>query len=654
MRKNAKRIAAFLLSAILIVCAFLVPSSAEAEARPEERIANRLHRIPGRICLTMGTVENVDMNELTESKSFFGIPFESIDFPYTEEEIQNCKDHKKSQTFYVITLELTDKSEEKMQESLDILNARDDVGHAFNDFIIYHPKAWSYLRTVEGKTMNPRYTGSNRRGMYRIPGKVCVTMGSIENVDWAELTEAKRFLGVPFESIDFPYDEEEIQNCKDHKKSQTFYVITFILEDKSQKKMNETLDILNAREDVGYAFNDFILYHYMPKKNQNANPGEPRDAEAPWAMERSGLTDASALGFRADPDITVALIDTGVDRLDHLEDNVLWNASYDAFTDQVGVPVPDVNAYGTHIANVLTANTDDVPFPGISNRISILPIKAVGADETVTEFEDVPFEQGAVIARAFRYAIDASSDIINYQWAMPDDLYGGISPYLSQYDGIVVLSSGCEYLEGDDGGLLPPTEIENSSAHHRKCDLPGNVIVTGTISEGDAYHASINYGSASNGCAGVDVASPLLVTGSPYNYLCTPESSTALVSGVCALLKGTATHKSSAEIAALIKNHSETVSSLTGKVHQGRVLNLPSIAAPLFSEARPAYSRGDVNGDGIINILDYGLCRRAVLHTVTLTEEQVSAADVNGNGIVDANDYLCIRRFILRTFYFAP
>ena len=57
--------------------------------------------------------------------------------------------------------------------------------------------------------------------------------------------------------------------------------------------------------------------------------------------------------------------------------------------------------------------------------------------------------------------------------------------------------------------------------------------------------------------------------------------------------------------------------------------------------------KGDVNGDGEVDVIDYILVKRRVLGTATLTSEQQSRADVNKDGEIDIIDYTIIKRIAL-------
>ncbi len=59
---------------------------------------------------------------------------------------------------------------------------------------------------------------------------------------------------------------------------------------------------------------------------------------------------------------------------------------------------------------------------------------------------------------------------------------------------------------------------------------------------------------------------------------------------------------------------------------------------------------GDVDNNGKIDARDYAMVKRYVLHTFSLTDEQLAAADIDGNGKVQAIDYAKIKRHILGTY----
>ena len=55
---------------------------------------------------------------------------------------------------------------------------------------------------------------------------------------------------------------------------------------------------------------------------------------------------------------------------------------------------------------------------------------------------------------------------------------------------------------------------------------------------------------------------------------------------------------------------------------------------------------GDVNGDGILSVMDAYLIRRNVAGLTPLTGAQILAGDVDGNDVLSVYDAYLLRRFI--------
>ena len=61
--------------------------------------------------------------------------------------------------------------------------------------------------------------------------------------------------------------------------------------------------------------------------------------------------------------------------------------------------------------------------------------------------------------------------------------------------------------------------------------------------------------------------------------------------------------------------------------------------------------RGDVDGNGKVNAVDYAMLKRTVLKTYNPTDEQYTACDVNDDGKVNPVDYAILKRHVLGTYY---
>lgn len=64
--------------------------------------------------------------------------------------------------------------------------------------------------------------------------------------------------------------------------------------------------------------------------------------------------------------------------------------------------------------------------------------------------------------------------------------------------------------------------------------------------------------------------------------------------------------------------------------------------------APPCGNYGDINGDGVVNIIDVGMVQNYVADpsTYPLTAEQIKRADVNGDGMVTSADQTMITDYI--------
>jgi len=67
-----------------------------------------------------------------------------------------------------------------------------------------------------------------------------------------------------------------------------------------------------------------------------------------------------------------------------------------------------------------------------------------------------------------------------------------------------------------------------------------------------------------------------------------------------------------------------------------------------MDEFEETYAQGDVNGDGKINVMDYGMVKRFTMRQIQFTDAQFDAADVNGDGRANALDYMILKRVVMK------
>ena len=59
---------------------------------------------------------------------------------------------------------------------------------------------------------------------------------------------------------------------------------------------------------------------------------------------------------------------------------------------------------------------------------------------------------------------------------------------------------------------------------------------------------------------------------------------------------------------------------------------------------------GDINGDGVVNAIDYNILKRYILRTTNPPAEQIQRMDINGDGRIVAQDYTVLKRIVLKTY----
>ncbi len=96
-----------------------------------------------------------------------------------------------------------------------------------------------------------------------------------------------------------------------------------------------------------------------------------------------------------------------------------------------------------------------------------------------------------------------------------------------------------------------------------------------------------------------------------------------------------------------LENESLDVCAYCVVAYEGDFLVPPASDAPSIPDTR---RRGDLNGDGNVDSVDYLLLKRHMLGTFRLTGSALTAADIDGSGSVDSVDYLLLKRHCLGTY----
>lgn len=82
----------------------------------------------------------------------------------------------------------------------------------------------------------------------------------------------------------------------------------------------------------------------------------------------------------------------------------------------------------------------------------------------------------------------------------------------------------------------------------------------------------------------------------------------------------------------------------------GKITNVKAETKLTLDLRSAPEKRGDVDGNGTINSLDYMLLKRHVLGSFKLSDMQQLVADVNRDGTLNSLDYMLLKRHVLGTY----
>ena len=410
--------------------------------------------------------------------------------------------------------------------------------------------------------------------------------------------------------------------------------------DTNVSTMKEILKVLNASSAVEYAEPNYIYkpaavsepyYQYMwGLKNTGqyidgaaGKKGIDINAESAWVKTKGSAS------------TTVAVIDTGVD-IYHpdLKDNIWKNPGEiagDGIDNDRNGYIDDVNgwdfyydddevyydeeydAHGTHVAGTIGAKENSTGVIGVAPNVKIMSLKFIGPDGGSTD--------GAIAA--INYAKSKGVKVSNNSW-------GGGEYSQALYD--VIKSSNSTFIAaaGNDGD-----NIDSYPAYPAAYDLPNIVSVAAIDNQGNLDDFS-NYGSKN-----VDVAAPgvsVLSTIPENSYAYGDGTSMAAphVTGVASLVLAANPSFSSAQLKDTLMKSTTKLSSLTGKVASGGLVNAGlAVSADIDGEI-PGVS---LNGNSISSTLNASTDKDDV-YSIKLTKGEKFTVSLSGAAGTDFDLYL--------------
>ncbi|TYQ14742.1 UNVERIFIED_CONTAM: subtilisin family serine protease [Acetivibrio alkalicellulosi] len=388
----------------------------------------------------------------------------------------------------------------------------------------------------------------------------------------------------------------------------------------------------------------------------NINPNDTRYSEQ-WALPY--INAIPAWSRLADGHgIIVGVIDTGIDtshpdlteniaynfneipnnnrdddRNGKIDDYLGWNfisnnnIVYDTSNDPINV---DPNGHGTHIAGIIAASGNNGRgIIGLAHNAKILPLKC-GGDRMV-----VGFPTSAVV-EAISYARSRGVRIINMSFEQ--NYSQSVRDAMNAASEILFVCSANNRTVGVDVSLSPV---------YPACYGLSNIISVANVDRNGNLAVSSNYGT------NIDIAAPgenILSTlpDNRYGMSSGTSQAAAYVSGLAAIILSQDSSLTPIQVKTRITSNYRSINSLRGKLRYPGVVDAEKATFPVNNG--DDFIKGDINGDGVIDSVDYVLIRRFILSIIDEFpngQNGFRAADINNDGRVDSADMVLLRRYLL-------
>jgi len=325
----------------------------------------------------------------------------------------------------------------------------------------------------------------------------------------------------------------------------------------------------------------------------NDNPGGAFFFARQWHLNAISAPQVWESGQTGSADITVAILDTGIDytHLDlqglvDLSRSVSFIPQDDAFVNQFfpgAHPIADLNFHGTHVAATVSSNA--LAAAGVTSKTTLVGVKVCNVEGRCPT--------GAVLS-GMLYAADAGADVINMSLgglflksANPGfvSLINNVANYVRQQGALLTIAAGNSAVDlnrnlipQEDGSLL-----RAPSLFALYCNAPGVFCVSATGPEAaggvngpwlnvDAVAPYTNFGSAINAAAPGGAASPVWAACSRFS-LQIPQCQTGFfiigvsgtsmaaphAAGVAALIKANRPGMNSAQLSRALERSADRI-----------------------------------------------------------------------------------------------
>src|SRR6478672_7297239 len=279
-----------------------------------------------------------------------------------------------------------------------------------------------------------------------------------------------------------------------------------------------------------------------PRPGCPPQQGVVAPAAAPWAQQELGF--ASVWKRTRGGEITVAVVDSGVDANPQFGDRVIPGPDLVAGTKPGIPPGADCVGHGTAVASIIAAApVPGVSFMGVAPAARILSVKISGTDTFPT----------SVTPQGIMDAVQFGADVINLSLATPDDVPGvrNAVEYALRHNVVVVAAAGNDIGQGGTDA----NDGNDGTGPFYPAAYPG-VLAVGAIGPGGVLASfSDRYTPVGVTAPGVNVTSAYPGT-FPAAYDAAQNGTSfaaAFVSGVVALVRSAHPGLNAAQVVARIE-----------------------------------------------------------------------------------------------------
>lgn len=142
-----------------------------------------------------------------------------------------------------------------------------------------------------------------------------------------------------------------------------------------QQKMHDLVKILNQRSDIEYAVVDVQL-HMLAIDRNPSHRLQWDEFSPPGGVMLDGPHGAWCI-TRGNPDITVAVLDTGIAHHNDLSNNILPGFSFVTQSNDTTDSGNGTHYHGTHVSGTIAANGK---IQGMAPAVKVLPVQVLGDD----------------------------------------------------------------------------------------------------------------------------------------------------------------------------------------------------------------------------------------------------------------------------------